>query len=1089
MFCAQFLAAAVMAQQTPAPTTLTQRETEEIVVTGTRLPEPNMVAPSPTQVVDAEDIAVSGRSDINDLLHTMPQVFNNSLGQDLGNYTSGLTTAGGVSTVDLRGLGPHRTLVLVNGKRLGIGSPNTAIASPAPNIDLIPTPLIERVDVLTGGASAVYGSDAIAGVVNFIMKRNFEGFQVDADYGYNWDDNDNPNGVQGLNRDFGVTPDTGSVNDGDKADISVMAGVNSADGRGNVTAFLGYHKQNAVPASHRDFGQCQLNKAFAINDNGTPADDTDDFSEPPSSAFCSGSSNSNFWGPRDSGTGDGATGTGLNQTFSVLDNTFVPRGSADAPGSFGTNPATVFNAQPYIFMSRDDERYTADFTGHYDFTDVVKPYVEFGFMNDQTHQEVAPTALFRGSQVLTADNNYRINCANAFMSQQQRDIMCSPADQAADAASWAAHLADPSVAYSPVLAEMEIGRRNVEGGGREYDFEHNAYRAVLGFTGDFATAWSYDFYGQYYYVQFYQKNTKDIDLSTAADALVAQLDVNGNPVCGSEGSCVPYNPFNGNGVLQADPFAGVTAEQLDYLYTLGTVAGNDTLGTIHLDFTGRLGEYGIKLPTASDGVSVNLGYENRREHQEFAPDSASESGLIAGSGGTAAPIDASLRVREYSAEVRVPLVQEAPFVQDLNVDLAYRYSDYSSKAGGIDTYAGTIQYAPVTGMRFRGSYQKAIRAPSIIELFNPQLVGRVQVGEDPCAPGEDQSPAEASLASCLNSVDPADAAAFTAAYGDGTHPALGSPTPNVIPQGTAGQLAQLQGGNPDLEPEEADTYTLGVVVSPELLPNFRGSLDYWRIEGEKFVGALDDPNTLLSGCLGDFNTGAGSDPLACTQIIRQFTTYSLTGANPESGGYIVQTNVNIAEVDISGIDVQADYTLELPGTLGGLDFALYGSYMLEYDTTSSPGASPYDCTGLFGALCQTVNADWRHTFMTTWRTPVDGLDTTLTWRYIAGVDQDQNDCGEFPSATQHPDGSFCAYPVYGAFDSYNASIASQSYFDLAATYQMFDGALQIRGGINNILNNRPPIVTTEIISGGAANTYETYDMFGRQVFLGFTMKL
>ena len=370
----------------------------------------------------------------------------------------------------------------------------------------------------------------------------------------------------------------------------------------------------------------------------------------------------------------------------------------------------------------------------------MKPYIEFGFMNDKTHQEVAPTAVFRGSNVLTADNDYRINCSNPLMSQQQRDLMCSPAAQAADALN-----------PGSVLARMEIGRRNVEGGAREYDFEHTAYRAVFGVTGDFADAWSYDLYGQYYYVNFFQKNTKDMDLQKVANALVVTTDGDGNPVCVSGGSCVPWNLFNGNGVIQTDVTAGVTQDALDYLYTLGTASGNDNLGTIHLDFTGRLGEYGIKLPTAVDGLSVNVGYENRREHQEYAPDSAIESGLISGLGGAQVPIDNSLRVREYWAELRVPLVQEKPFVNDLSVDFAYRYSDYSS-AGGIDTWALALQYEPIPGARIRGSYNKAIRAASIIELFNPQNVGRVQAGEDPCAPNEDTGIAAASLAACLNTV-------------------------------------------------------------------------------------------------------------------------------------------------------------------------------------------------------------------------------------------------------------------------------------------------------------------------------------------------
>ena len=159
---------------------------EQIIVTGTRLPDPNLVSTSPIQVVSSQDISVSGRGDISDILQLLPQSFANDLGQDLGNRTSGLTTAGGVATADLRGLGPNRTLVLVNGRRLGSGSPFTAIQSPAPDLDQIPARLIERVEVVTGGASAVYGSDAVAGVVNFILKRDFEGVEFDAQTGFNW---------------------------------------------------------------------------------------------------------------------------------------------------------------------------------------------------------------------------------------------------------------------------------------------------------------------------------------------------------------------------------------------------------------------------------------------------------------------------------------------------------------------------------------------------------------------------------------------------------------------------------------------------------------------------------------------------------------------------------------------------------------------------------------------------------------------------------------------------------------------------------------------------------------------------------------
>src|SRR6202042_3574038 len=186
---------------------------QEIVVTGSRIAAPNAVSTSPIQVISSESIATTGKTDISDLIMQLPQNLNNGLGQDLGNTTSGLTTPGGIATADLRGLGPNRTLVLIDGRRLGQGSPNTAIQSPAPDLDQIPAGLVDRIEVVTGGASAAYGSDAIAGVINFIMKRDFQGLQIDGQAGANLHDNDDKF-VAGLVRQFGYTPPTGMTLDG-----------------------------------------------------------------------------------------------------------------------------------------------------------------------------------------------------------------------------------------------------------------------------------------------------------------------------------------------------------------------------------------------------------------------------------------------------------------------------------------------------------------------------------------------------------------------------------------------------------------------------------------------------------------------------------------------------------------------------------------------------------------------------------------------------------------------------------------------------------------------------------------------------------
>ena len=296
--------------------------------------------------------------------------------------------------------------------------------------------------------------------------------------------------------------------------------------------------------------------------------------------------------------------------------------------------------------------------------------------------------------------------------------------------------------------------------------------------------------------------------------------------------------------------------------------------------------YGMKLPTADEGVGVNVGYEYRKERVKYIPDAAFESGLIVGTGGAYPRIDNSLSVNEAFAEVRVPLVQGKPGVDELLVDAGYRFSDYSTGVSA-NTYKFEVQYAPIADYRFRASYNRAIRAPSIVELFVPQLVGKIAFGEDPCAPGEATGVASEPLSKCLNT------GVTAAQYGNGG-------STNTIPQGTAGQLTQLQGGNPDLKPEQADTYTVGLTVQPQALPGFTGSIDYYNIKIKDAVGSLD-ANVIMRNCL---DTG---DPTYCSQLKRHPINGTLNGASVAGGGYIVQTNVNIGANTLEGIDLQAAY--------------------------------------------------------------------------------------------------------------------------------------------------------------------------------------
>lgn len=1011
---AALVSAHVLAQSPPA------ENMDEVIVTGSRIASPNATSTSPVQVVTSQEIKVSGKHDITDIISQLPQNFTNDLGQDLGNRTPGLTTAGGVATANLRGLGPNRTLVLVNGRRLGIGSPYTFIQSPAPDLDQIPSALVERVEVLTGGASATYGSDAVAGVINFIMKKNFEGFQVDANIGGNWHENGNSYARQAqLDADY--VPLKGTSTDGKSMAINFIAGTSLADGAGNVTAYFGYMKTDPVRSSDRDFGGCQLN----------PTDDL-------TGAVCAGSINSNYWQPQ--------TGPNAFAEYSVLGNQFIDFGTQE------TTPPAFFNSQPYIYMQRGDERYTAGFMGHLDMTDHFQVYTEFGYMNDRSHQEVAPAAAFLFSNPNDPiSGNYNINCSNPLMSTQQALSLCSQAMIDADAAAIAS-------GGAPVTVNVAIGRRNVEGGGRSSDYEHSNYRAVLGGKGDINAAWSYDAYAQYYYTTFFTSNDQYMNFGAIDQALLVREDADGNPVCISGGRCVPWNIFQDGGVTQ---------DQLDFLYLAGTGYGTTTLKTLHGEVSAQLGEYGIKLPTASDGVAFNVGFEHRNEHVKFTPDAGLASGQLSGFGSAAVPIDNSVSVSEGFVEVRVPLVQDKPGIKDLVFDTGYRLSDYSS-TGRVNTYKFETQYAPVDSLRFRASFQHAVRSPTVVELYNGALVGLIQLGDDPCSSPDGVEQAQATLAQCLNTVPLAEQAAFTARYGNGS-------TTNFIPDAILGQLSQLTGGNPELSNETAESYTVGFNITPTALPNLTASIDYYQIQIDDVVGVIA-ANVALNTCL---ETG---DPTYCSLIVRQHTTGGLTGNNIDGGGYIIQQNLNIANAEISGIDLQSTYRLTLPGDKGSVSFAMNGAYLMSTKTTPLPGAHTYDCAGLYGNTCGTVNPRWRHNLRTTWSTPWS-FDLAMTWRFIGEVSLDNNSSDPTLGGAEHTDPE-TGLPQYKAF---GATFPTFSYFDLAGTWNATDD-IQVRLGINNILDKDPPLGTVEVVGGGAANTYSTYDMMGRQVFMSLTAK-
>jgi outer membrane receptor protein involved in Fe transport len=232
------------------------------------------------------------------------------------------------------------------------------------------------------------------------------------------------------------------------------------------------------------------------------------------------------------------------------------------------------------------------------------------------------------------------------------------------------------------------------------------------------------------------------------------------------------------------------------------------------------------------------------------------------------------------------------------------------------------------------------------------------------------------------------------------------------------------------------------------------------------VGALD-AQLIMRNCL---DTG---DPTYCSQLVRHPITGTLNGASVSGGGYIVQTNVNIGAGLLEGIDVQAAYKMNLP--YGNLRLMLNGAYQLTNDTTPIAGGGSYDCAGLFGPTCQTVNPRWRHNLRASWAMPTN-VTVSATWRFLGGVKLDNNDSNPllFGSA-------------FGDVATFRSKISPVSYIDLAASWNV-SKQLQVRGGINNLLDRDPPLASVEMVSGGAPNYYEFYDGLGRQVFIALTAK-
>jgi len=969
----------------PATSTTATPTTVELVITGSRIPQPNLTSVSPVSQIDSADIRAEGAVRIEDVINELPQAFADE-SSTVDNAEKG--NIPGTATVNLRDLGAERTLVLIDGKRLMPGDPTSG--SVAPDLNFIPDALVDRIEVVTGGASAVYGSDAIAGVVNFIMKRNFTGLTLDVEAGADNHTNDEGR-IQAVLASQDQPIPAKSITDGFTGEVTLVAGADLADDKGNVTVYGGYRAAQAVTQASRDFSACPLTA------NGADL-------------ACSGSMASP------------ALGRFLvldPATFNLTgDLTLDPTGPGDTLRDFDPD-RDAYNYAPTQYLSRPDRRYTGGVFAHYQVLPSVELYADGMVMYDDTVAQLAPSGLFTTGPT-------QIACASPLLSPDEVQNFCTDANVPLNGS-----------------ALVVIGRRDVEAGPRQYDLTHLDYRVVVGARGDFGD-WRYDLSAQYSAVAVTDSDDHDVSLSRAADALNVIRDGSGNLVCASGNpGCAPYDIFQIGGLTQA---------AINYIDVDAKATGDTAETVVSGNLTGKLDGYGVKSPWADAGVSVALGAEFRQEGLGYFPDAELASGDLASAGFSSPMVSGHFDVYELYGEARAPLAQDrGPLLQDLTLEGAFRYSWYSG-IGGAATYKAGVEWSPNPELMVRVGFNHAVRAPNVVELFTPQSISNIGLDFDPCAganPIVDQGDPSATQANCART------GVSAAQYG------------HIAPSPEA--YNTLEGGNPGLRPESADTVTAGVVITPRPIPGFNLTADFYDIRIGGLIDSLD-PDVTIEQCL---QTG---NPFLCGLIHRSPGTGSLWIGND---GYVSDLEENAASLETRGVDVSLSYRLALPTwnghDLGSASLHMNGTYLLSFSTVTQPGAPSYDCAGYYGVQCGDPLPRWRHTLAVVWQTPWR-VDVRLGWRYTSAIIV----AAASPNAILNM-----------PFDQADFQLGARSYFDVSLEWRL-DRRLTFRAGVNNLFDVDPPIVGSDFNAGIAANanTYPgVYDTLGRWLFVGLTAHL
>lgn len=980
------------AQQNAATADPAEAHAPDVVVTGSRIRRAGFDAPTPVAVSDAQDVKLSGQVNIERALLELPQV---SLGANA--FTLAVTgSGGGFADVNLRGLGSNRNLVLVNGRRFAIVN-----ASQITDTNTIPAGLIDRTEIVTGGSSAVYGSDAITGVVNFILKQNYDGIE----------------GRYQLNLVPHSTTPTYNVD--------LTLGKNFAEGRGNVALALNFLERKGNTRDDFDWSRFSfvLGEGCIVPGSGTATTPGTRFSIP-SGQSCQqagGAIGYVFNGSADIPNGRvfgipafGGSNAALNAAYTAAGLsgltangfTFNDAGTAARPYDSTTDS---YNNTPPNSLQIPQTRYMANAFAHYDFSDAAKVYGEFHYSRNEVTAQIAPP---------NYNAPFLVNVNNPYLTPQLREVF-RQLDLAETGPRTVTHgVTTFTTTPSDGLAVVSLGRRFSDLGPRTSFNKRDVFRGAVGIRGDLGDA-SRGFLTDLTYDLYYTLSDADETITVINGVSRSRLQQN----LLSVGTAAPVCNIFGQNISTA------CAQAIG----VGATAGNKArMQVAQGNVTGSL----FALPAGPVGFS--LGAEWRKTSARFIPDAVLATGDAAGYTG-ALPTNGSVTAKELFGEVRIPLIHDTPLIESLTANAGFRMSDYSlSGVGTVWTYFYGGEWRVTSDLNVRGQYQRAIRAPSVGELFGGQVSGNNNVN-DPCSSRAAASQQTADVrALCIATGVPA-ALVYTLTV---------QPAPFVY---------TVSGGNPNLDAEKADTFTAGVVLTPRFLPRFSASVDYFDISVDGAIGQRGGgPQNVFNLC---YYVVRDASSEYCRAIPRDSTTGEILASSP----------VDILSANTGGVKVRGiDFAINYRQPIGTSSLALRSNYTYLLEYTNTPvQALPLrnECVGSFGNTCGDAKPRWRGTTRATWS--VDDFSLSLRHRYLGPVTTDRYLLPLRQGSATTPALSTLAFP----------RIKSQNYFDISFDVGVAD-KMRFYGGVNNVFNRDVPNVSSVGL----------YDPMGTELFLGTSFK-